>query len=91
MERKEYSVIGKVEIGTDEYRDLIEGLKEAEKNYTEESNKRWKEYSRANEAENKLKALQEQFDDLNGFVNSSEELIAKFKVFKFEKYNKENI
>lgn len=30
-EKKTYSIIGKVEIGTDEYRDLIERAMEAEK------------------------------------------------------------
>ena len=29
-EEKKYSIIGKVEIGTDEYRDLISGLSKAE-------------------------------------------------------------
>lgn len=86
-EEKKYSIIGKVEIGTDEYRDLIEAVKDSERKYNDEWHERYKQQSRANDLEQKLKALQEQFDELNEFVNSSEELIAKFKLFKFEKYN----
>lgn len=89
-EEKKYSIIGKVEIGTDEYRDLIEAVKDSERKYNDEWRERYKQQSRANDLEQKLKALQEQFDELNEFVNSSEELLAKFKLFKFEKYNKEN-
>ncbi len=89
-EEKKYSIIGKVEIGTDEYRDLIESAKDSERKYNDEWHERYKQKARANDLEQKLKALQEQFDELNEFVNSSEELIAKFKLFKFEKYNKEN-
>ena len=89
-EDKKYSIIGKVEIGTDEYRDLIESVKDSERKYHDEWQERYKQQSRANNLEQELKTLQEQYNDLNEFVNSSEELIAKFKLFKFEKYNKEN-
>ena len=86
-EDKKYSIVGKVEIGTDEYRDLIEAVKDSERKYHDEWQERYKQQTRANDLEQKLKALQEPFDELNEFVNSSEELIAKFKLFKFEKYN----
>lgn len=39
-EEKKYTIVGKVEIGTDEYRDLIEGLAEARNNASEERSRR---------------------------------------------------
>ena len=89
MERKEYSIIGKVEIGTDEYRDLIEAVKEAEERYNKYCSDYWQERNRANNLEDQLKALQGQFTLLNEFTNSSEELKAKYQLYKFEKFNKE--
>lgn len=86
-EEKIYSIVGKVEIGTDEYRDLIEAVKDSERKYNDEWHERYKQQTRASDLEQKLKALQEQFDELAAFVNSSEKLIAEFKLFKFEKYD----
>ena len=39
-EEKKYTIVGKVEIGTDEYRDLIEGLADARNHASEERSKR---------------------------------------------------
>lgn len=83
-EKKEYSIIGKVEIGTDEYRDLIEAVKEAEKNYSEANSSRWNESRRADKAEEQLKAATEQLDKVNGFINSREEIKTKYKLYLVE-------
>lgn len=84
-QEKKYSIVGKVEIGTDEYRDLIEGIKDLENRVNDGSARYWSEYNRANTAETKCKALQEQVDEFKEFITSSEELTTKFKQFKLEK------
>lgn len=84
MDEKKYSIIGKVEIGTDEYRDLIEAVKEAERNYSDTNSKLWNERSRANAAEEQLKAANVQLDKVNGFINSSEEIKMKYKLYLIE-------
>lgn len=83
-EDKKYSIIGRVEIGTDEYRDLIEAVKENEKAYQEANSERYKQYRRANEAEEKLNTFKEEYDRYVAFVNSSEEIKAKYRLFRLE-------
>lgn len=80
-EKKSYSIIGKVEIGTDEYRDLIEGMAAAVKEASDSNSLRWKEYSRANEAENKLKECTNSLELYKKFVNSSELIKAEYIKF----------
>lgn len=61
-ERKEYSIVGQVTIGTDEYRDLIEAVKEEENNvrvYRKESNDRYWEIDRLNKEVESLKRYKE--------------------------------
>ena len=53
-EKKTYSVIGTVEIGTDEYRDLIEGMARAEAEANAQTSARWEAEARLREAEKKL-------------------------------------
>lgn len=89
MERKEYTIIGKVEIGTDEYRDLIEAVKDSEERMNRANSDYWKEYTRANKVEGELKELQDKYNTLVAFVNSNEELNKQFQLFKFENFNKE--
>lgn len=69
-EKKQYSVIGKVEIGTDEYRDLIESRMEQEKraeNYMRES---WKK-------DEEIKNLKKQVETLSARINKYEQFIKK--------------
>ena len=87
-EEKKYSIIGKVEIGTDEYRDLIEAVKDSERKYNDEYNTRWKEFRRAEEAEKRVKELQGELEPLKNFINSSEELKTKFKLYLIEQTDK---
>lgn len=61
-ERKEYSIVGHVTIGTDEYRDLIEAVKEAEsdlRHYRSESTDRYWEIDRLKKEIEKLKEYRE--------------------------------
>lgn len=78
-ERKAYTIIGRVEIGTDEYRDLIEAVQEAK---AEESHQRGRwldEYNRADELEKKVKEL----EPFKNFV-TEKNLISDFKLWRIE-------
>ena len=83
-EKKVYSIIGKVEIGTDEYRDLIEDCAAARKEADEQRNKWYQQYNKANQLERDLKAETEKLNKLCAFLNSSEEIKAKYKLFLVE-------
>ena len=82
-EKKVYSVIGKVEIGTDEYRDLIESRIEQEKradNYMRES---WKKDDEIKQLKKQVELLQAKIEKCEKFikknsVNISEEGITLF-------------
>lgn len=78
MEKKEYSVIGRVEIGTDEYRDLIEAVADAERR-ADRSNSDYLEKYR--EAE----ALKKEVDSLKPFKEFVlEKCNDTFKLWKLE-------
>ena len=64
-ETKQYSIIGKVEIGTDEYRDLIESRMEQEKRAENYMREGWKK----DEEINKLK---KQVETLSARINKYE-------------------
>ena len=91
MEKKEYSIIGKVEIGTDEYRDLIEAVKDAEsranRNYRfnkERKNILWDEYRKA-------EALAKEVDSLKLFKEFvMEKYQDAFKLWKLERMGNED-
>lgn len=77
-EKKEYSIIGQVTIGTDEYRDLIEAVKEAENEAREcrkQSNDRYWE-------NDKLKKEVESLKQYKEFVTSK--CLDSFKLWKLE-------
>lgn len=82
-ERKEYSVIGQVTIGTDEYRDLIEAVKDAEKearDYRKESSDRYWEID-------KLKKEVESLKQYKEFV--VEKCLDSYKLWKLENEQEE--
>ena len=61
-ERKEYSIVGQVTIGTDEYRDLIEAVKEAEdeaREYRRQSTDRYWEIDKLKKEVESLKQYKE--------------------------------
>ena len=89
-EEKKYSIIGKVEIGTDEYRDLIAGMTKAEADADSYRNKYWSEQTKASNLENKLEAMTEKADTMLEFINSSEELKAKCALFLVSKQQEES-
>lgn len=85
MDEKKYSVVGKVEIGTDEYRDLIETVAELKSEKDRQFSQYWNERTRANNLENDLKAAKEKLADLQGFFDSSEEIKAKYRLYLVER------
>lgn len=88
-EKKAYSIIGRVEIGTDEYRDLIEGRLEANERAETYNSKRWEECRRADKAEEKLKKVSSALELYKEFVNGSEIVKAEYIRFLSEKRAKE--
>ena len=77
-ERKEYSIVGQVTIGTDEYRDLIEAVKEAEneaREYRKESSDRYWEID-------KLKREVESLKQYKEFV--TDKCLDSYKLWKLE-------
>lgn len=84
-EKKTYSIVGKVEIGTDEYRDLIETVAELKAEKDKHFSKYWDEHIRANNLENDIKSAKEKLADLQGFFDSSEEVKAKYRLYLVEK------
>ena len=89
-EEKKYSIIGKVEIGTDEYRDLISGLSKAEADADLFRSKYWSEQNKTSDLEKKLEAMTEKADKMSEFINSSEELKAKYALFLVSKQQEES-
>jgi hypothetical protein len=59
-EKKTYSIVGKVEIGTDEYRELIEGRMSAEKELSDYRSRYWRE-------EEKVKKLEKELEDIKAY------------------------
>ena len=81
-EKKTYTVVGTVTIGTDEYRDLIEGLCEAKKE-TDRMRSQWVEqYNKAKALEEKLNELQPRYNELTEFVHSQKGILSEFKLWK---------
>lgn len=89
-EEKKYAIIGKVEIGTDEYRDLISGLAKAESDADSYRSRYWSEQGKASDLEKKLEAMTEKADTMLEFINSSEELKAKYALFLVSKQQEES-
>ena len=82
-ERKEYSIVGQVTIGTDEYRDLIEAVKDAEKearDYRKESSDRYWEID-------KLKKEVESLKQYKEFV--TDKCLDSYKLWKLENEQEE--
>lgn len=89
-EEKKYAIIGKVEIGTDEYRDLISGLAKAEADADSYKGRYWSEQCKTSDLENKLEAMTEKANAMSEFINSSEELKAKYALFLVSKQQEES-
>ena len=88
-EEKNYEVHGTVTISTEEYRDLIQGMCELREKGQREHDDWYKEYSRANDLEKRLKACEEKLTEINEWFDSDDSLRPKFRLWKMEKSEKE--
>jgi len=78
-EKKTYSMVGQVTIGTDEYRDLIESLADMTAEYKAEESKAWERYRKITTLEAKLKEMQVYKDYV------TEKCLDSFRLWKMEK------
>lgn len=69
--KKEYSVVGTVTIGTDEYRDLLTEKFEAEKARSEWHDKWYQEYCAKSKLESECKKLKEELDKVKNFIKKN--------------------
>lgn len=84
QEEKQYSIVGKVEIGTDEYRDLIEAKMNLAKDLSEERSKRWNAEN-AKDRLNKITVNQKkQIDSYVEFLKEKE-LTKEFELWVYKK------
>ena len=81
MNEKKYQTVGKVKIGTDEYRDLIEE-KNYEKNQSEEYRRKWYDESRKAEGlEKKVAAQEKALAQYRNFITLSEERETAYRFY----------
>lgn len=80
-ENKKYSIIGKVEIGTDEYRDLIERCVEANAELSRVRCDNWDKTSKIDSLNKRIAELENAADLFKKFINSDDELNAKYISF----------
>lgn len=72
-EKKTYSVVGTVTIGTDEYRDLLTEKFEAQKEAERQRNSWYNEYSDCQKLREENKKLKERLDKFEGYLKDKEE------------------
>ena len=77
-EEKKYTIVGKVEIGTDEYRDLLEAKIEAQKESNDYLHRYWDEQSKVRKMEKKVEMMTE-------FLKTTKERYAEYLQFVAEK------
>lgn len=70
MDEKKYSIVGRVEIGTDEYRDLIESRMEAEKSRDSYMREGWKKDDEINKLKKQVEVLTERAERYKNFIKS---------------------
>ena len=75
---------GTVNISTEEYRDLITELAEAKAESSQNNNQRWERERERDAARKELEELKIKYAKLYDFVNSSEEMKAKYKLYIIE-------
>ena len=89
-DEKKYSIISTVKIGTDEYRDLIEGKLEAENDRDEYRSKFWKEEEKSGALEKKVAAQDKTIARLKKFISLSDERAADYNAFMASIVEEEN-
>ena len=82
-EKKQYSVVGKVEIGTDEYRDLIESRMEQEKRADNYMREGWKKDEEIKKLKEELEKLKCERDNLRKYIRANQAKISEDGVTVF--------
>ena len=70
-EKKEYSIIGTVTIGTDEYRDLLQEKFDAQKLESDWHTKWYNEYCDKRKFEDECKKLKEELDKCKAYIKKT--------------------
>lgn len=83
-ERRQYNIVGKVKIGTDEYRDLIEEKNEAIKQSDVYLHRAWDVEKERDEAKKKTAALEKVIARYKGFISLTEERSTAYNLYVAE-------
>ena len=83
-ENKNYTIVGKVEIGTDEYRDLIERNMELKVDFDRACRQKWEIDDQLKEAQKKLTSQKDLIENYKLFL-SEKELTKDFDLWVYEK------
>lgn len=72
-EKKKYSVMGTVTIGTDEYRDLLTEKFEAQKEASENNTRWYEQYNKARNLEDENTRLKNELEQLKRYIKDNDE------------------
>ena len=72
-QKKVYSIVGTVTIGTDEYRDLLVEACEARKEAEHQNSRYWEKYSECSKLESKVKELTEKLEQYQRYIKDNNE------------------
>lgn len=89
MEDKKYSVVGQVTIGTDEYRDLIEGKLSAEKEASDYRSKFWNEESKTKKLTEKIEKLESVNQQFKDFLSEHTSVKDDFRAFRIRRHSED--
>jgi hypothetical protein len=80
--RKTYENVGRVELSTEEYRDLVFDLYEARKDRDKEHDDWYKEYNKVLELEMKVKSLEKKVTTFEDFLSEHSSVKEDFENYK---------
>lgn len=80
-EKKVYGIVGTVNIGTDEYRDLIEQAIENKKQMEEYRSMKWAAEGEVKKVKDELKAVEEKLRKINEFLKQDKDLFLRFQMW----------
>ena len=83
MTEKQYTP-GAVSISTEEYRDLITEMTENKQNADQSRSQKWAAEKERDEARKDLESIKSKCTKLQDFVNSSDEMKLKYKLYLVE-------
>lgn len=72
-QKKVYSVVGTVTIGTDEYRDLLVEACEARQEAERQNSRYWEKYGECSKLESKVKELTEKLEQYQRYIKENNE------------------